>query len=56
MTDKEEYNTVIEDDDECDHEHGVCTDEAHGYHWARCRGCGKMGNCSNDDGWCMDCN
>ena len=48
MTDKEEYNTVIEDDDG--------DDPANGYHWARCRGCGKMGNCSYDEGWCMDCN
>lgn len=46
MTDKEEYED----------EEPIESDPAYGYHWGRCRGCGKMGNCSNDDGWCMDCN
>ncbi len=27
-----------------------------GTHYAMCRACHKMGNCSNDDGYCGDCN
>ena len=30
-------------DDECDHEHGVCTDIAHGVHSGICRACKKNG-------------
>ena len=43
--------------DSCDHENGICTEEAHGTHSGVCRGCGKYAhNLSNDDGWCGDCN
>ena len=31
-------------------------DEAYGFSWGTCRGCGQRGNCSNDDGYCTDCN
>ena len=31
-------------------------DEADGYGWGKCRGCGDMANISNDDGYCMECN
>ena len=48
---------VTMNDDECDHDNGICTDEAHGRHSGVCRGCGKWSHdLSNDDGWCGDCN
>ena len=54
--DKDEMNVSIEEGI-CDHEHGVCTDDAHGTHSGVCRGCGNYAhNLSNDDGWCGDCN
>jgi len=32
-------------------------DESHGIHRGLCRGCHQMKNdCSNDDGYCGDCN
>ncbi len=31
-------------------------DDSMGVHWALCRACHKYGNCSNDDGYCGDCN
>ena len=32
-------------------------DIAHGRHYGWCRGCKSMQpDCSNDDGWCGDCN
>lgn len=32
-------------------------DESQGRHYGWCRGCRKMKyDCSNDDGWCGDCN
>mgnify|MGYP006899556756 FL=1 len=48
-----------------DHEHDPSVDmndeaeeydEAQGYSWGTCRSCGEKGNCSNDDGYCTDCN
>ena len=48
-----------------DHEHDSSVDmndeaeeydEAQGYSWGTCRSCGEKGNCSNDDGYCTDCN
>jgi hypothetical protein len=42
---------------ECDHDNGICVDEAHGTHSGICRACGNHGNdLSNDDGYCGDCN
>jgi len=41
----------------CDHDHGICTDIAHGTHSGICRACKKWGHdLSNDDGYCGDCN
>ncbi len=31
-------------------------DEAQGFSSGICRACGLRGNCSNDDGYCTDCN
>jgi len=48
-----------------DHEHDSSVDidedipefdEADGFGYGLCRACKKYGNCSNDDGYCTDCN
>ena len=49
--------TKMVEEGRCDHEHNICTDEAHGRHSGICRGCGNFSTqLSNDDGWCSDCN